>query len=309
MLWENRSIECRFCHGSNGQGAWGPILAGRNLTVTQFQHAVREPMVMPAYVETQVTDNELADIVAYLNSLPAPAQRGPWRTPLPEDAAAGARAAITTVGCAQCHGAVFASPRQAMGAVNGDFEWFKRVTYEHTTAMPDYWKATDQPPRDRMRMGNYSPATLDESILREIYDWARDLGVRAPVTGRLTAGVRTGDGVTYTLNLDNAGAAGKGVPAEGLTISLVVPSGTAVLSAAGPGYQGVRHNEQSNRDMALWKITRLAAAEHQTLTLKLSAAATAENNLRGTITWMRPAVKTGPVDNANIAPAPMASKR
>src|SRR5919108_6636946 len=65
-LWDGPATQCRNCHGANGEGAFGPDLAGRGLTVAQFIRAVRQPWgIMPAFVESQVSDSEMADLVAY----------------------------------------------------------------------------------------------------------------------------------------------------------------------------------------------------------------------------------------------------
>ncbi len=58
VLWlKTEHIECRECHGDNGEGALGPDLAGRKLTRAQFIHAVRKPWgIMPAYAESQISD-------------------------------------------------------------------------------------------------------------------------------------------------------------------------------------------------------------------------------------------------------------
>ena len=75
-FWEGVNSQCRNCHGEKGEGAFGPDLAGRKLTVAQFAHAIRKPWgIMPAYIESQVTDAEVANMVAYFNSLPANASR------------------------------------------------------------------------------------------------------------------------------------------------------------------------------------------------------------------------------------------
>ena len=64
-LWEGPATQCRNCHGGKGEGAFGPDLAGRRLTVPQFTHAVRKPWgIMPAYIESQLSDREIADLVA-----------------------------------------------------------------------------------------------------------------------------------------------------------------------------------------------------------------------------------------------------
>ena len=55
----------------------------------------------------------------------------------------------------------------------------------------------------------------------------------------------------------------------------------------------------------MWKLARLAPKDYQTFTITLSKAGTAADNLRGNVRWTKPAVKTGPSDQANIAPAPL----
>src|SRR5262245_22403536 len=65
-LWDGPTTQCRNCHGTSGEGAFGPDLAGRRLSVAHFVHAVRKPWgIMPAYLASQITDAELADMVAY----------------------------------------------------------------------------------------------------------------------------------------------------------------------------------------------------------------------------------------------------
>src|SRR6476646_8993874 len=79
-LWEGNNLFCKNCHGKNGEGAFGPDLAGRGLSASQFQQAVRKPWgVMPAFTEEQVSDTELAGMAAYFATLPKSAEPGPWR--------------------------------------------------------------------------------------------------------------------------------------------------------------------------------------------------------------------------------------
>src|SRR5215510_3287563 len=67
-LWAGPETQCRNCHGAKGEGAFGPDLAGRKLTVTQFTQAVRKPWgIMPAFIASQVSDAELANMVAYFD--------------------------------------------------------------------------------------------------------------------------------------------------------------------------------------------------------------------------------------------------
>jgi hypothetical protein len=110
------------------------------------------------------------------------------------------------------------------------------------------------------------------------------------------------------LNVANGGLPGKGLTAEDVTITLMVPAGASVVSATGAGYQGVRQDEQTKASTAVWHLARVAPKDRQTYTITLSKAGTAADNLRGTIRWTKPSVKTGPSDTVNIAPAPLASQ-
>lgn len=309
-LWEGAATQCRNCHGAKGEGAFGPDLAGRKLTVAQFRQAIRKPWgIMPAYVESQISDREVADLVAYFESLPSVNQPGPWRFEVPPAAPRGQQVALATVGCGQCHGVTLNGPRGDAGAVNADFEWFKSMVYDHTTAIPKHWSLLEETPAIRVRMGNYSRSRLPESVLQDIWTFARDLGFRVPIAGQLTAGVPASNGVTYTLNVENRGLPGKGLTAEDLTIRLIVPAGSSVVSTTGSGYRGVRRDEQAKADVAEWQLSRLAPKNHQTYTITLSRAGTAADSLRGDIRWTKPAVKTGSFDTANIAPAPLPQTR
>ena len=65
---------CWECHGWAGQGGRdGARLADTALTTAQLTRYVRKPTgAMPAYIDKVVTDQELADIWAYLKSMPTP---------------------------------------------------------------------------------------------------------------------------------------------------------------------------------------------------------------------------------------------
>ena len=305
-FWDGPTAQCRNCHGEKGEGAFGPDLAGRKLTVPQFAHAIRKPWgIMPAYIDSQVTDAEIANMVAYFDSLPANAQPGKWRFEVPADAARGQMVSLN-VGCGQCHGPILNGPRQNMGAIDGTFEDFKGQVYDHTTTYPPHRKRLEEPMPVRVRMGNFNPARVWETQLREIYDWAKnDLGFRAMIAGRLRKGEPGANGVTYRLDVENLGLKDKGKVAEGLTVGLILPAGANVVSTTGTGYVGVEADQKAKANVAVWKLARLGQREHQTFTITLSKPGTKEDNLRGTVRWTSPAVKTGPFDQANIAPAPL----
>src|SRR5205814_1123070 len=61
-----RATDCKNCHGGFGEGGFGPDLAGRGLSPAQVLRAVRQPWgIMPAFVESQISNQEAADLAAY----------------------------------------------------------------------------------------------------------------------------------------------------------------------------------------------------------------------------------------------------
>src|SRR5690348_13088232 len=89
-LWEGNQLFCKNCHGKNGEGAFGPDLAGRGLSAAQFGQAVRKPWgIMPAFTQEQLSDDEIAGLTAYFASLPKADEPGPWRVPVANDAPHG----------------------------------------------------------------------------------------------------------------------------------------------------------------------------------------------------------------------------
>ena len=137
-------------------------------------------------------------------------------------------------------------------------------------------------------MGNYLPARLSEQTLRQIYFWARDdIGFRLALQSRIAANC-----ANYIVTVLNNGMQGKGLAAEGVTVNVIIPQGVTVMNGAGPGYQGVR--TEGGNSVAVWTLPALAPKETQNLTLTLSRPATAQDNLRGTVRWAKPAPKAGP---------------
>ena len=157
----------------------------------------------------------------------------------------------------------------------------------------------------RMRMGNFNSGRVSESQLKDIYDFLRDeIGARPQIGAALTRGQQVEGGVTYTVNVNNTGLKDKGMAAEDVTIRLIVPKDSKVVAATGPGYVGVRTDEQAKAEVAEWKVARIGGKERQSYTVTLSKAGTAQDNLRGAILWSRP-VKRGANDQNAINPAPL----
>jgi cytochrome c553 len=54
---------------------------------------------MPAYPATELDDQEIADMVAYFDTLPPSTKPDVWRTPLPDHAPRGQQLMISMIGC------------------------------------------------------------------------------------------------------------------------------------------------------------------------------------------------------------------
>src|SRR6187549_1087102 len=81
------NTSCSNCHGVDGEGRFGPPLAGRKIPYNRFRAYLRNPLGrMFSYPESELTDQEIADMVAYLDTLTAGAKppTAEWRTPLPK---------------------------------------------------------------------------------------------------------------------------------------------------------------------------------------------------------------------------------
>ena len=290
------NTSCSNCHGNGAIGGFGPDLAGKGLPLGRVAQAIRRPIwKMPAFDASQVTDKEIADMTAYFASLPKSDKLGAWRAKFPEDVEKGQLLAVLN-GCTQCHGNTLDTPRHGQGEVDGDFEWFKHMVYQHSMAQPEQWALLDReaapsstPAPGRVRMGNYDTTRVPEETLKEIYDWAMGLGKLVPISARITAGPADTAGTTYTLDVSNGAVPNKGLTAEDVTISLIVPPGTKVVSGTGTGYAGVK--KQGADDVATWKVAKFAPRDRQKFTITLSGTATGNAVPRGKIAWAKPVAK------------------
>jgi mono/diheme cytochrome c family protein len=286
IAWESKA--CRNCHGQQGEGGYGPDLAGRALTPEQFKHAVRKPWgVMPAFTERQISDQMIADIASYLRGLPVAAEPAAWRLPAPPADAPKGQYALITNGCGQCHQAELLDPRKALGgeAKEVNFELFSKLIYHHTDEYPEG------------RMGNFSPMRLPESTLREIYQFVtEDLGLLPNITAEINPGAQSGANTTYTLTVKNRGKAEKGgLTAEDVTIALNLAPGSAVVSTTGDGYQGVQKNPKSGADQAVWHVAKVAPGDEQTYTITVAGngGAPAEVFKGSVVRWTKPEMRKG----------------
>jgi mono/diheme cytochrome c family protein len=282
-LWDGNTTSCKNCHGLKGEGGYGPDLAGRKLTFTQFNHAVQKPWgVMPSF--PQFNDKQIADLYAYVSNLPGVPEPAAWRFPLPANAPKGQVVALSTIGCAQCHTPILDTPRRGIAEANGDFEWFKHMIYDHTKAMPEHCEAVGpgNPYCRAVRMGDYSRTRLQEDQLKQIYDWAVGLGLEIPITTNISAAEQAPNGFTYKIDLSN-----KGVQADNATIQIEVPAGTKVVTTKG--------------NVAEWQVAKILPNDKQSYSITLSKALAEHDHLKGSIHWTtrggRPA---GPKDFVEI---------
>jgi mono/diheme cytochrome c family protein len=131
---------CATCHGPEGQGAVGPALAPPPRPLPDFMRYVRQPAgKMPPFTPQAVSDADLADIYAFLQSAnPAPASA---LSKLTGNAENGNRI-YTADGCYECHGRIgqgsvqTGAPRIGPPALTIDA--FARYIHAPTGNMPPY---------------------------------------------------------------------------------------------------------------------------------------------------------------------------
>ena len=113
--------DCVNCHGHDAEGGFAPSLAGVGMSWPSFRKAVREPWgIMPAFREQQKSDQALADIYAYLHTLPRTAALGEWHwRKAPRTAPLGQRMYMNFAGCGQCHEPEGKFPRARLGVWRG----------------------------------------------------------------------------------------------------------------------------------------------------------------------------------------------
>lgn len=93
---------CAPCHGNQGEGRIGPQIAGRTWAPAAFTTRVRQGgLVMPGFSPRDISDAQLAALLAYVERLPAPAAVQLLPSPV---ASAPGRSTFEGT-CLGCHGA------------------------------------------------------------------------------------------------------------------------------------------------------------------------------------------------------------
>jgi mono/diheme cytochrome c family protein len=102
QIWQQAG--CKNCHGANGEGAFAGPRAGDGKTVEEWIKQVRTPRAnMPSFSAAQISDQAIADMHAYLQTLAAPASFAPKQFSLPADAHPGLTL-MAQKRCVACHG-------------------------------------------------------------------------------------------------------------------------------------------------------------------------------------------------------------
>lgn len=101
-LWEAKL--CKNCHGANGEGAFAGPRAGDGKSADDWLKQVRTPRAnMPAFNDVQVSDQEVADMWTYMQTLSKPASFAPTQYPLSANASEGEKL-VAQKRCVACHG-------------------------------------------------------------------------------------------------------------------------------------------------------------------------------------------------------------
>ncbi len=124
VVWEEQ-LGCKNCHGDAGEGKWAGPLAGNTKTVQEWVDQVRNPRRnMPHFSDVNVSDAMIADVHAYLTSLPKVENFTPIDPGLPADAPQG-QVLLVEKRCAACH--------STTGAINGFIKRGELPTVEAVT--------------------------------------------------------------------------------------------------------------------------------------------------------------------------------
>jgi LPXTG-motif cell wall-anchored protein len=158
-------LNCKSCHGANGEGKYAGPRAGDGKTAADWNKQVRQPRAkMPAYRPDQASDQQITDMWAYMQTLPKPASFKP-------------EVAVTAAGdppgkilmaqnrCVSCHGF-------GEGLVKAAFtDRGRQVTYE----------AVLKQMRDpRQRMPIFGPEHVSNEQVQQIADFLASHQTAAP---------------------------------------------------------------------------------------------------------------------------------
>jgi mono/diheme cytochrome c family protein len=165
QVWEQAN--CKNCHGAQGEGGYAGPRAGDGKTAAEWIAQVRTPRAnMPAYSAAQISDQDIADLNAYMQTLSKPAAFSPTQFAVPADAAAGL-ALMAQKRCVACHGD---------GAQFVQFAFVGRGREVTTEAVIKQLRTPAQ------FMPQFSATQVTDEQAGQIADYLKSLTVTAPAT-------------------------------------------------------------------------------------------------------------------------------
>lgn len=160
-----KGAQCSACHGPVALGGIGPQLASTELTYDDFLHIVRTAIPpKPAYDETQLPDNVVYDIYAWVRTQMPAAQfpeagvgpgAGPaTKAPSPEDVMG--MTIWTCRGCDGCHGVFAQGGPEAPTLAGLNYPVEEELARMRSTA------AT---------VPEHSPDHISDEVFERLYEW------------------------------------------------------------------------------------------------------------------------------------------
>jgi cytochrome c553 len=173
---------CVTCHGRDGGGVVAgtvPRIAGQHYSVlvrqiVDYRHGRRWDMRMEAVAKSHMTladEREIADVAAYVSSLPRDGSRG-----IGDGTHIGRGGALYAGMCERCHGAAGeGDERKAIPRIGG-----QHASY----LMRQIYDAVDgrRPPLERTHRRRFEPLSFEEVL--GVSDYVARMGWNAPVVSR-----------------------------------------------------------------------------------------------------------------------------
>ena len=156
--WEQQM--CQNCHGAMGEGGYAGPRAGDGKSVEEWIKQARNPKAnMPAFSESKVTDQELGDMNAYMQTLAKPESFTPIKY-APDAGEPAGKTLLNEKRCAACHG-------DGAGFVQ------KRFVERNREITPEIVIKQLREPAEYMPM--FSTAQVSDEQARQIADFLKSL--------------------------------------------------------------------------------------------------------------------------------------
>lgn len=204
-LWEQKN--CKSCHGPNGEGKYAGPRAGDTRLPADWIKQVRTPRAnMPSFKDTQVSDQDLTDMLAYMKTLQAPASfTAITYTAQPTDMPG--KVLFNQKRCVACHG-------DGTGLIKTRF-----TDKGRTVAAADVIKQLRTPAQN---MPSFAVTQVSDADAGQIADWLKTLATAAPAAATTSA-------PAATTTLPKSG--------DQLPLGLIVVAGLAmIVTGAGVRY-------------------------------------------------------------------------